>query len=151
MDDHAEVLMETVRVFGNLTQSKEVRDYMVESGILERLILLLRDPIGISKDLLLANVGVLVNMMADIDKRRILSNHNGISRLVEILETCNDNWNLSSLICQVIWNYSTESTDLYYDLGRDTTEKLVSVLADFLDEERYFGIPEGSVIDPAIS
>ncbi|XP_071455226.1 armadillo repeat-containing protein 2 [Hetaerina americana] len=152
MEDHKETLAEAIRVFGNLTQSKAVREYTVENGILEKLLHLLHKPLDFSKDILMANVGILVNMMADPDKRRIFANHQGISRLMHILENTNGrNWNLSSLICQVIWNYIIESQDLYIDLGKNETDKLVNILVDYLDEEHYFGIPEGSEVDPEIS
>ncbi|XP_046392648.1 armadillo repeat-containing protein 2 isoform X2 [Ischnura elegans] len=145
-EEHKETLTEAVRVFGNLSHSKEVREYIVENGIFEKLLQLLQNPSELSKDMLIASVGILVNMMSDPDKRRVFAS------LMVILESANGrNWFLPSLICQVIWNYIIDSQDICADLGKNETDKLVSILADFLDEEHYFGIPEGSEVDPAIS
>lgn len=43
-------------------------------------------------------------------------------------------WQLATLICQVIWNYCIESVNLHAALGIDQTNQLLGILVDFLGE-----------------
>jgi hypothetical protein len=43
-------------------------------------------------------------------------------------------WQLATLICQALWNYCIESTNLHAALGIDQTNQLLGILVDFLGE-----------------
>ncbi|KAK3926675.1 Armadillo repeat-containing protein 2 [Frankliniella fusca] len=136
MSNLDECLVEATKVLGNLTRSKPARDFLLETGGLNQLLKFLSTD---NHELLRSTTGVLVNLMADADKREALQRTPGISRLIAILlyhgET---DWQLSSLICQVLWNYCIDMTNLNW-LGADQSNQLVEVLVDFLDDERFFG------------
>lgn len=75
--DHKECLVETTRVYGNLTRSKDIRDFLVESGAWNQILKFLDWD---DQELLCTTVGILVNMMADWDKRLALKEGHGIER-----------------------------------------------------------------------
>ena len=70
-------LVEATRVYGNLTRSKDTRDFLVESGAWDQLLKFLDWD---DQELLCTTVGILVNMMADWDKRVALKEGHGIER-----------------------------------------------------------------------
>ena len=58
------------------------------------------------RDLVYTNVGVIVNMMSDSDKRMSLRTMGGVSSLINVLRDCGGppdtcDWLLASLSCQV--------------------------------------------------
>ncbi|XP_034238749.1 armadillo repeat-containing protein 2 isoform X2 [Thrips palmi] len=131
-----ECLVETTKVLGNLTRSKPARDFLLETGGLNQLLKFLQTD---NHELLRSTTGVLVNLMADADKREALQHTQGISRLIALLVYHGESdWQLASLICQVLWNFCIDMTNLNW-LGADHTSQLVEVLVDFLDDERLFG------------
>ncbi|KAE8751573.1 hypothetical protein FOCC_FOCC001820 [Frankliniella occidentalis] len=136
MSNLDECLVEATKVLGNLTRSKPARDFLLETGGLNQLLKFLSTD---NHELLRSTTGVLVNLMADADKREALQRTQGISRLIAILLYHGESdWQLSSLICQVLWNYCIDMANLNW-LGADQTNQLVEVLVDFLDDERLFG------------
>lgn len=136
MSNLDECLVETTKVLGNLTRSKPARDFLLETGGLNQLLKFLQTD---NHELLRSTTGVLVNLMADADKREALQQTQGISRLIALLVYHGESdWQLASLICQVLWNFCIDMTHLNW-LGVDHTSQLVEVLVDFLDDERLFG------------
>jgi hypothetical protein len=75
--DNKECLVEATRVYGNLTRSKDTRDFLVESGAWNQILKFLDWD---DQELLCTTVGILVNMMADWDKRIALKEGHGIER-----------------------------------------------------------------------
>ncbi|PNF40949.1 hypothetical protein B7P43_G08853 [Cryptotermes secundus] len=147
--DNKECLVETTRVYGNLTRSKDIRDFLVESGAWNQILKFLDWD---DQELLCTTVGILVNMMADWDKRLALKEGHGIERLTRVLKKFGEgDWQLATMICQVIWNYCIESVNLHAALGIDQTNQLLGILVDFLDEERLFGVVEGTDVNEALA
>ncbi|KAK9511340.1 hypothetical protein O3M35_000009 [Rhynocoris fuscipes] len=143
-----ECMIEVTRVMGNLSRSKDVRDYILEIGGIGQLVRCLESE---NKELLFTTTGVLVNLMADWDKRLAFKESNGVQRLIVVLKTSGEgDWRLASLVCQALWNFCIDSTHLYAALGVQPTNNLLAVLVDLLDEERLFGISEGTEIIPDI-
>ncbi|KAJ9581373.1 hypothetical protein L9F63_023449 [Diploptera punctata] len=143
--ENKDCLVEATRVYGNLTRSKDTRDFLLESGAWTKILKFLEydDP-----ELLCTTVGILVNMMADWDKRIALKEGHGIERLIKVLSKYGEvDWQLAALICQALWNYCIESTNLHAALGVEETSHLSAILVDFLDEERLFGVVEGSEVN----
>ncbi|KAG8307964.1 Armadillo repeat-containing protein 2 [Homalodisca vitripennis] len=142
-------LVEVTRVFGNLTRSKETRDYILETGGISHLVRCLSHE---NRELLCTVTGVLVNLMADWDKRLAFKEDNGINRLLEVLERQGEqDWQLASLVCQALWNFCIDSTHLYAALGIQPTNHLLAVLIDLLDEERLFGVAEDGEIEDSVA
>ncbi|XP_063220147.1 armadillo repeat-containing protein 2 isoform X2 [Bacillus rossius redtenbacheri] len=136
-----ECLIEATRICGNLTRSKDVRDFIFQSGGMERLLTFLESS---DHELLCTTVGVIINMMADWDKRLAFRQENGIRKMIDALgKHGEDEWLLATFICQALWNYSIDAVDLYSAFTADELNELLELLADFLDEERLFGIKEG--------
>nr|CAD7426047.1 unnamed protein product [Timema monikensis] len=70
-------LIEATRVYGNLSRSKDARDFILESGGMGRLLCLLD---GCDRELLCTTAGVLINLMADWDKRLAFKQDGGAGR-----------------------------------------------------------------------
>ncbi|PSN42597.1 hypothetical protein C0J52_08697 [Blattella germanica] len=81
--DNKDCLVEATRVYGNLTRSKDTRDFLLESGAWTKILKFLEwdDP-----ELLCTTVGILVNMMADWDKRVALKEGHDEERLFGVVE-----------------------------------------------------------------
>ncbi|XP_047479297.1 armadillo repeat-containing protein 2-like isoform X1 [Penaeus chinensis] len=151
--DHVEGLVETIRVFGNLTHFREIRDIVTKradpamkgsrfSGchVLEILIEMLDCD---SRELVYVCAGVLVNLMSDASRRSIFQEENGVLRMIDVLQYFGyGDWQLCSLACQVLWNFCASAADVQSTLGDKETEKLVFVLEEFLDDDSYFNNPE---------
>ncbi|KAJ1528630.1 hypothetical protein ONE63_007025 [Megalurothrips usitatus] len=144
MSNLDECLVEATKVLGNLTRSKAARDFLLETGGLIQLLKFLQTD---NHELLRSTTGVLVNLMADADKREALQHTQGISRLIALLLYHGESdWQLASLICQVLWNFCIDMTNLSW-LGTEQTSQLVEVLVDFLDDERLFGTRDSTFSD----
>lgn len=78
-------------------------------------------------------MGVFVNLMADFQSRIIFKEHNGIHKLIRILQIYGElDWSLSMLTCQVIWNYCIDSTNLHEVFEGSEIEELLCILAEYL-------------------
>lgn len=75
--EQPELITETVRVFGNLSRERAVRDLLVESKSDRKLLELLDTN---DTELIYCTMGVLLNLMNDAEKRRILKHDNGVTR-----------------------------------------------------------------------
>ncbi|XP_076064878.1 armadillo repeat-containing protein 2 isoform X2 [Oratosquilla oratoria] len=138
--EHVEGLVETIRVFGNLTHFREVRDIFTKREVLEVLIEMLDCD---SRELVYVCAGVLVNMMSDASKRSIFQAENGVLRMIDVLQYFGyGDWQLCSLACQVLWNFCASAADVQATLGHKETEKLIYVLEEYLDDDSYFNNPE---------
>ncbi|KAK7605197.1 hypothetical protein V9T40_007055 [Parthenolecanium corni] len=133
---HEECVLEVGRVYGNLSRSTVVRKYLLETGALNYVIDWLDSD---DKDLLLVTTGILINMMVEKEARKFLRHTKGIEKLIENLKHhAHEDWHLSSLMCQVLWNFSIEEDDLFAILGNQLAQNLLNVLIDLLDEDRFF-------------
>ncbi|XP_068250206.1 armadillo repeat-containing protein 2 [Palaemon carinicauda] len=138
--DHVEGLVETIRVFGNLTHFREIRDTLTKRAVLEILIEMLDCD---SRELVYVCAGVLVNLMSDASRRSIFQGENGVLRMIDVLQYFGyGDWQLCSLACQVLWNFCASAADVESTLGHKETEKLIFVLEEFLDDDSYFNNPE---------
>lgn len=71
--------------------------------------------------------------MSDNKARKLFKSSGGVSKLAAILKKyCENDWLLGSLICQVLWNYCIDTTDLYQLLNEDEINQLLVLLADYL-------------------
>lgn len=127
-----EALLEAARVFANLTHQKAVRDFLAQNKVQEILIAVLDSN---SREVVYICCGVLVNFMADREKRPILRKEGGIQKLVEVLRDFGPNdWQLSGIVCQVLLNYSRDITNTNACFGFELSQKLINILTEFLDD-----------------
>ncbi|XP_063849730.1 armadillo repeat-containing protein 2-like isoform X2 [Scylla paramamosain] len=138
--DHVEGLVETIRVFGNLTHFKDIRDILTKRAVLEVLVEMLDCD---SRELVYVCAGVLVNLMSDASRRTIFQMEKGVLRMIDVLQYFGyGDWQLCNLVCQVLWNFCASAADVQEVLGPKETEKLIYVLEEFLDDDSYFNNPE---------
>ncbi|KAM7060904.1 armadillo repeat-containing protein 2 isoform 2-T4 [Acridotheres tristis] len=132
MSYNMDAVVEAVRVFGNLSQHHEIRDFIMQKKIYKFLIALLDSK---NREVCFPACGVLLNLTVDEDKRAFLMEEGGIGKLVDCLQDFGPaDWQLSCLICKTLWNYSEGTTSTASCFGGDTNTLLL-LLTAFLDEE----------------
>ncbi|XP_030747859.1 armadillo repeat-containing protein 2 isoform X2 [Sitophilus oryzae] len=135
-----ECIIETMRILGNLSRSKITRSYIAETDLFDVLLNILNTD---EMTLLKTTTGVFVNVLSENRSRTIFKNKGGVQKLINILKKyCEDDWLLGSLVCQVLWNYCIDTLDLYELLTDSEINQLLILLADYLDEEKLFGVDE---------
>ncbi|XP_026676704.1 armadillo repeat-containing protein 2-like [Diaphorina citri] len=127
-------LIEIARVYGNLSRSEDVRNYLVDTRALYQLMKWLDQD---DRELKLTTVGVLVNTMPDEDKRDIFKKDKGLEKFLFILEETKQtrDWEMGCLICQGVWNYMIDTTDVVDVCGENNTFMLIDLLITLLDED----------------
>uniref|UniRef100_A0A8I5R0U8 Armadillo repeat containing 2 n=1 Tax=Papio anubis TaxID=9555 RepID=A0A8I5R0U8_PAPAN len=126
-------ILEAVRVFGNLSQDRDVCDFIVQNNV-HRFMMALLD--AQHQDLCFSACGVLLNLTVDKDKRVILKEGGGIKKLVDCLRDFGPtDWQLASLVCKTLWNFSENITNASSCFGNEDTNTLLLLLSSFLDEE----------------
>ncbi|XP_045470779.1 armadillo repeat-containing protein 2 isoform X2 [Harmonia axyridis] len=135
-----EYVVEAMRILGNLSRSKITISYVVKNDIFQTLISLLDH---YEHRILKTTMGVFVNLMADNKSRTLFKKSGGVKKLIAILEKYGQNdWLMGTLVCQALWNYAIDSIDLYDLFTEDEVQKLLVLLADYLDDEKLFGIKD---------
>lgn len=139
-----EAQIESSRVLGNLTRSPGVRDSLATAACWPGIIRLLASD---QRDLIYTSVGVIVNMMSDLDKRQSLRGLGGVTALVRVLRQCGEqvaspDWLLASLTCQALWNYSIDTRNLFDCMDKEELSELEAILVEYLDEDTIFGSQE---------
>ncbi|KAF6364058.1 armadillo repeat containing 2 [Rhinolophus ferrumequinum] len=126
-------ILEAVRVFGNLSQDRDVCDFIVQKNIHKFMIALLDAK---HQDICFSACGVLLNLTVDKDKRAILKEGGGIKKLVDCLKDFGPtDWQLACLVCKTLWNFSENITNASSCFGDEDTNTLLVLLPSFLDEE----------------
>nr|XP_041571048.1 armadillo repeat-containing protein 2 isoform X3 [Taeniopygia guttata] len=132
MSDNMDAVLEAVRVFGNLSQHHEIRDFIMQKKIYKFMIALLDSK---SREVCFPACGVLLNLTVDENKRAFLMEEGGIGKLVDCLQDFGPaDWQLSCLICKTLWNYSENMASTASCFGGNTDE-LLMLLTALLDEE----------------
>lgn len=86
--------------------------------------------------LLRTTVGVFVNLMADNKSRLAFKNQGGVLQLINILNMKGmQDWSLHMLVCQALWNYCIEITNLYELFSEVEVQELLKILADYLGKK----------------
>ncbi|XP_007939012.1 armadillo repeat-containing protein 2 [Orycteropus afer afer] len=126
-------ILEAVRVFGNLSQYRDICDFIVRKNIHKFMIALLDAK---HQDICFSACGVLLNLTVHKDKRVILKDGGGIKKLVDCLKDFGPtDWQLACLICKTLWNFSENITNASSCFGDEYTNTLLVLLSSFLDEE----------------
>ncbi|XP_020605577.1 armadillo repeat-containing protein 2-like [Orbicella faveolata] len=133
MPENMDAMVEACRVFGNFSRSKEVRALLAEHKVDEIMIALL--DAGERETVFIA-CGVLINLMIDEHIKPKLKEEDGIKKLVDVLRDFGKHdWQLSSMVCQILWNYSDKITSSSETFGDQETLELMDVLTQYLDED----------------
>ncbi|CAH8620133.1 unnamed protein product [Schistosoma intercalatum] len=88
-------------------------------------------------DIVYSTLGVLINLMTDLDQRPMLRIMGGLSKLIEILrDFAGHDWELAGLTCKTLWNY-TEVVDNSQGgmFDQELMNELLSLLTKFTDAE----------------
>uniref|UniRef100_A0A8C9DEG0 Armadillo repeat containing 2 n=1 Tax=Prolemur simus TaxID=1328070 RepID=A0A8C9DEG0_PROSS len=126
-------VLEAVRVFGNLSQDRDICDFIVQNNVHKFMIALLDAK---HQDVCFSACGVLLNLTVDKDKRVILKEGGGIKKLVDCLRDFGPtDWQLACLVCKTLWNFSENITNASSCFGAEDTNTLLVLLSSFLDEE----------------
>ncbi|KAL2792410.1 armadillo repeat-containing protein 2 isoform b [Daubentonia madagascariensis] len=126
-------VLEAVRVFGNLSQDRDICDFIVQNNVHKFMIALLDAK---HQDICFSACGVLLNLTVDKDKRVILKEGGGIKKLVDCLRDFGrTDWQLACLVCKTLWNFSENITNASSCFGDEDTNTLLVLLSSFLDEE----------------
>uniref|UniRef100_A0A8D2NNL2 Armadillo repeat containing 2 n=1 Tax=Zosterops lateralis melanops TaxID=1220523 RepID=A0A8D2NNL2_ZOSLA len=127
MSDSMDAVVEAVRVFGNLSQHHEIRDFIMQKKIYKFMIALLDSK---NQEVCFPACGVLLNLTVDENKRAFLMEEGGIGKLVDCLQDFGPaDWQLSCLICKTLWNCSESMTSATSCFGGDTDTLLVMLTA----------------------
>ncbi|CAK7310880.1 Armadillo repeat-containing protein 2 [Vulpes lagopus] len=126
-------ILEAVRVFGNLSQDRDICNFIVQKNVHKFMIALLDAK---HQDICFSACGVLLNLTVDKDKRVILKEGGGIKKLVDCLRHFGPtDWQLACLVCKTLWNFSENITNASSCFGDEDTNTLLVLLPSFLDEE----------------
>ncbi|XP_041044509.1 armadillo repeat-containing protein 2 isoform X3 [Carcharodon carcharias] len=129
--NNMDAILEAARVFGNLSRSKEVRDFIVQKNVDKFMITLLDAK---HQDVCFAACGVLINLTVDKSKRSTLKQDGGIKKLIDCLRDFGPtDWQLASLVCKTLWNYSEKITNAVLCFGEKETSELLELLPAYLE------------------
>ncbi|XP_071492029.1 LOW QUALITY PROTEIN: armadillo repeat-containing protein 2-like [Diadema antillarum] len=139
--DHTEGMIESSRVFGNLSRSIDIRNFITAKKVDEMMVMLLDSG---NREVVYTACGVLINLMADEIRRPTLKKEGGISKLIDVLRDYGrGDWQLAGMVCMTLWNYSENMAKAVDTLGEQETNDLSELLVDYLDEEVALETPEG--------
>uniref|UniRef100_A0A8C5JT84 Armadillo repeat containing 2 n=1 Tax=Junco hyemalis TaxID=40217 RepID=A0A8C5JT84_JUNHY len=127
MSDNMDAVVEAVRVFGNLSQHHEIRDFIMQKKIYKFVIALLDSK---DREVCFPACGVLLNLTVDENKRAFLMEEGGTGKLIDCLQDFGPaDWQLSCLICKTLWNYSENVASTASCFGGSTNTLLMLLTA----------------------
>ncbi|XP_051501667.1 armadillo repeat-containing protein 2 isoform X1 [Myxocyprinus asiaticus] len=99
-------VLEATRVFGNLSQIKDVRHFIMQHKVHQFVVTLLDSK---NPDVCFSACGVLTNLSADPENRAILRDEGTGQKLIDCLRDFGpQDWHLASVVCQTLWNCSLD-------------------------------------------
>jgi hypothetical protein len=128
-----EAMLDCLRVLGNLSRHQKACHIIVQHKVGEVVVTLLDSE---DVEIVYAACGVLLNLMAVPDLRHLLTDSRGVRKLIEVLGDFGQNdWQLSSLVCKTLWNFSDRVTSSAVCFGSEEADLLTEQLEVYLDEE----------------
>ncbi|XP_077408790.1 armadillo repeat-containing protein 2 isoform X3 [Vanacampus margaritifer] len=125
-------MLEATRVYGNLSQSKDVRDFIMQNKV-HRFVVTLLD--SKNPDLCFSACGVLTNLALDPPSRASLSLEGAATKLTDCLRDLGaGDWQLSAQLCQALWNMSGGGGPETL-LATQDRKSLLEILTSYLGEE----------------
>ncbi|GAA6228783.1 armadillo repeat-containing protein 2 [Lates japonicus] len=126
-----DAMLEATRVYGNLSQSKDVRDFIIQNKVHQFAVTLLDSK---STEMCFSACGVLTNLALDPPNRVSLSLEAAAAKLVDCLRDLGPgDWQLAGQVCQALWNLISGGSEKLLDTQE--TESLLEVLITYSDEE----------------
>ncbi|XP_039638830.1 armadillo repeat-containing protein 2 isoform X2 [Perca fluviatilis] len=126
-----DAMLEATRVYGNLSQSKHVRDFIMQNKVHQFVVTLLDSK---STEMCFSACGVLTNLALDPANRDSLSVEGAASKLVDCLRDFGPgDWQLAGQVCQALWNMIVCGSEKLLDTQE--RESLLEFLTTCLDEQ----------------
>ncbi|XP_073709260.1 armadillo repeat-containing protein 2 [Garra rufa] len=121
-----DAVLEATRVFGNLSQIKDVRHFIMQHKVEQFVVTLLDSK---TPDVCFSACGVLINLSADPDSRVMLRVEGTVQKLIDCLRDFGpQDWHLAAVACQTLWNCSLDG-ELQH------TQELLEILQLYTDRE----------------
>uniref|UniRef100_A0A674A3H2 Armadillo repeat containing 2 n=1 Tax=Salmo trutta TaxID=8032 RepID=A0A674A3H2_SALTR len=99
-------MLEATRVFGNLSQSREVCDFIIQNKVHQFVVTLLDSK---SPEVCFSACGVLTNLALNPPSRTTLTQEGAHTKLADCLRDFGPvDWQLAGLVCQTLWNLTEE-------------------------------------------
>ncbi|KAF4099616.1 armadillo repeat-containing protein 2 [Onychostoma macrolepis] len=119
-----DAVLEATRVFGNLSQIKDVRHFIMQHKVEQYVVTLLDSK---TPDVCFSACGVLINLSADPDNRAMLRAMGTVQKLIDCLSDFGpQDWHLAAVVCQTMWNCSLDG-ELQH------TQELLEILRLYTD------------------
>ncbi|XP_036941778.1 armadillo repeat-containing protein 2 [Acanthopagrus latus] len=126
-----DAMLEATRVYGNLSQSKDVRDFIMQNKVHQFVVTLLDSK---STEMCFSACGVLTNLALDPPNRVSLSLEGAAAKLVDCLKDLGPgDWQLAGQVCQALWNMIGGGSEKLLD--KQERDSLLEILVTYLDEE----------------
>lgn len=124
---------EAARVLGNMSRSFPARESICHAGGLKILIKNLESE---DFELVASSCGVMVNILGDWERRATFRELKGPLLLRDVLQrsATQEDWLLAAIVCQALWNYLIDTTDLVAALGEDEQDYIAGDLVQYLEE-----------------
>uniref|UniRef100_A0A671NV42 Armadillo repeat-containing protein 2-like n=1 Tax=Sinocyclocheilus anshuiensis TaxID=1608454 RepID=A0A671NV42_9TELE len=101
-----DAVLEATRVFGNLSQIKDVRHFIMQHKVEQYVVTLLDSK---TPDVCFSACGVLINLSADPENRAVLRATGTVQKLIDCLRDFGpQDWHLAAVVCQTLWNCSLD-------------------------------------------
>ncbi|KAM3873561.1 armadillo repeat-containing protein 2-like [Diretmus argenteus] len=127
-----DAMLEATRVYGNLSQSKDVRDFIMQNKVYQFVVTLLDSK---SSEVCFSACGVVTNLALDPPSRVALSLEGAAAKLADCLRDFGPgDWQLAGQVCQSLWKL-TEQGGSERVLDTHEREALLEILTTCLDEE----------------
>lgn len=135
---------EAARVLGNMSRSFSARESICHAGGLKILIKNLESE---DFELVASSCGVMVNILGDWERRARFRELKGPLLLRDVLQrsAMQEDWLLAAIVCQALWNYLIDTTDLVAALGEDEADYIAGDLMQYLEESSGSGQRSGCV------
>ncbi|XP_053300732.1 armadillo repeat-containing protein 2 [Pleuronectes platessa] len=126
-----EAMLEATRVCGNMSQSKDVRDFIMQTKVHQFAVTLLDSK---SSEMCFSACGVLTNLALDPPNRASLSLEGAPAKLLDCLRDFGPgDWQLAGQVCQALWNLIGGGSEKRLDAQE--SKSLLEILTTYLDEE----------------
>ncbi|XP_069014253.1 armadillo repeat-containing protein 2 isoform X1 [Embiotoca jacksoni] len=131
LSNSTDAMLEATRVYGNLSVSEDVRDFIVRNGVHRFAVTLLDSK---STEMCFSACGVLTNLAQDPPNRACLSQEGAPAKLVDCLRDLGpDDWQLAGQVCRAVWNLIGGSSEELLDTQERNS--LLETLTTYSDEE----------------
>ncbi|XP_026146586.1 armadillo repeat-containing protein 2 isoform X1 [Carassius auratus] len=119
-----DAVLEATRVFGNLSQIKDVRHFIMQHKVEQYVVTLLDSK---TPDVCFSACGVLINLSADPENRAMLRATGSTQKLIDCLRDLGpQDWHLAAVVCQTLWNCSLDGEPQH-------TQELLEILRLYSD------------------